>query len=264
MKLTINGLPCEAPEGATVLEAARAKGIYIPSLCHHPRTGPAAKCRACAVEIEGMRSPQTACSVPAKEGMVVRTDSEAMVAAQRMVIDLALSSGQHDCLVCERNGDCELQTAAYNLGIERPSFYLPKGRAPLDDSSEAILRDPDKCVRCGRCIAACNGLVMHEVLAFGGRAEDTRVICDEDLPMGASSCVRCGECGQVCPTGALVFKPGIGKGRSWELKKTRTICPYCGVGCNLDVVSSREGRILYALGTEENWRGAARTRGCSA
>ena len=253
MKLTIDGTPCAAPEGATVLEAARAAGIHIPSLCHHPRTGPAAKCRACVVHIEGMRPFQTACSVPARDGMVVRTDAPDLRAAQRLVIDLALASGRHDCLSCERCGSCELQDEAYRLGIETPTCAAPPEQ-PRDDSSESIRMDPSRCIKCGRCVAACNQLVQHEVLDFGGRGEGMRVICDEDVPMGASGCVRCGECAQVCPTGALVFKPGIGQGRSWELRKTRTICPYCGVGCNLDVVSTAGDRILYALGTETDWR----------
>jgi formate dehydrogenase alpha subunit len=253
MKLTINGLQCETKEGVTVLEAARANGIYIPSLCHHPRTGPASKCRACVTEIEGMRVPQTACSVQVREGMVVRSDTPALIAAQRLVIDLALSSGRHDCLACERCGTCELQTAAYFLGIERPSYHLPRAAQPLDPSSESILRDPARCIKCGRCVTACNDLVMHEVLGFGDRGDDTRVICDEDVPMGESSCVRCGECAQVCPVGALVFKPAAGKGRSWEVKKTRTICPYCGVGCNIDLVTGPDGKVLYALGTEKDW-----------
>lgn len=254
MRLTINGRACEAPEGATVLEAARAGGIYIPSLCHHPRLGPAAKCRACVVAIEGMRPFMTACSVPAREGMVVRTDTGPVLAAQRLVIELALAAGCHDCLSCARCGDCELQTAAYFLGIERTSLDRPGQLPPVDASSESILRDPAKCVRCGRCVAACNGTVMHEVLDFGGRGGDTRVICDEDLPMGESSCARCGECAQVCPTGALAFKPGLGQGRAWEQRRTTTLCPYCGVGCNLDVVTGPGGRILYALGTEDLWR----------
>lgn len=254
MKLTINDIPCEARESMTVLEAARENGVYIPSLCHHPRTGPAGKCRACVAEIEGMRGLQTCCTVKVREGLVVRSNSESALTAQRMVVDLALSTGRHDCLSCEQNGICELQTAAYFLGIERPSIDLPAEEDVLDDSSESILRDHAKCIKCGRCVAACNNLVMHEVLDFGNRGRDIRVICDEDVPMGESSCVRCGECAQVCPVGALVYKPGIGKGRSWELKRTRTICPYCGVGCNIDVVTTRDDKILYGMGTEHDWQ----------
>lgn len=253
MRFVLDGIPREAPEGATVLEAARAWGVHIPSLCHHPRTGPAARCRACMVEIEGARGLQTACNTPVAEGMVVRTDSPSAREAQRSAIDLALASGRHDCLSCQRCGSCELQEAAYRLGIERPSFG-PRPGGDVDDSSESILRDPAKCIQCGRCVAACNHLVMHEVLAFGGRGAGARVVCGGDLPIGLSSCVRCGECAQVCPTGALVFKPALGQGRAWEQKRTRTICPYCGVGCNIDVVSTPGGRILHGLGTEENWR----------
>lgn len=254
MKFTLNGLACAVPEAMTVLEAARANGIYIPSLCHHPRTGTAGKCRACATEIEGLRGLQTACTTQVREGMVIRSDSQAARAAQLLVVDLALSSGRHDCLSCDRCGTCELQTAAYHLGLERPTFEGPATDDAIDDSSESIRIDHAKCIQCGRCVAACNNLVAHEVLGFGGRGGELRVICDEDLAMGESSCVRCGECAQVCPVGALVFKPGIGRSRSWERQKTRTICPYCGVGCNIDVVTDPDGQILYGLGTESNCR----------
>lgn len=255
MKITINGKVCEAREGATVLQTARENGIYISSLCYYPRSGTAGKCRACVAEIEGWRGLATTCTAIVQEGMVVRSNTEKAIVAQKMVIDLQLSSGEHDCLSCQKNGDCELQTAAFFLGIKKPSYTVDPPHCDLayDISSESIIKDATKCVKCGRCVDACNTVVMHEVLNFGQRAHDMHVICDEGLPMGRSTCVRCGECMQVCPTGALVSKSAEGKARTWELKKTRTICPYCGVGCNIDVVS-KDDKILYGLGAEENWQ----------
>lgn len=255
MQITINGIACEAKAGANVLQTARDNGLYIPSLCYYPRSGTAGKCRACVAEVDGMRGLQTTCTTTVQEGMTVRTDTEKAVAAQKMVIDLQLSVGDHDCLSCQKNGDCELQTAAHFLGIKKPSYLVdPVQRERCrDTSSESIILDASKCVKCGRCVDACNKVVMHEVLSFGGRGHDMRVICDDDLPMGESSCVRCGECVQVCPTGALVPRAAEGKARTWELKKTRTICVYCGVGCNIDVVT-KGNKILYGLGSKENWQ----------
>ncbi len=253
MKITIDGIAYPARAGQTVLDVARESGIYIPSLCYHPRTGPAGKCRVCVAEIEGMRGLQTTCTVAVKDGMNIRTDSEKVRAAQRLVVDLLLSSGKHDCLACEQNGACELQNAAYFLGIERPSFALGEPAAEQDVSSEGIIRDHAKCIKCGRCIVSCNNNVMHEVIDFGFRGQETKVVCDDDKPMGESSCVQCGECVQVCPVGALVFKPSKGKARQWEVREQRVICPYCGVGCNIDV-AVKDNKILWALGTEENWQ----------
>jgi formate dehydrogenase alpha subunit len=187
--------------------------------------------------------------------MKVRSDTEKALAAQTMVIDLQLSAGDHDCLSCQKNGNCELQSAAHYLGLKKPSYALDPVRyeRSYDASSESIILDASKCVKCGRCVDACNKVVMHEVLNFGKRGHDMQVICDDDLPMGESSCVRCGECVQVCPTGALVAQAAEGIARTWELKKTRTICVYCGVGCNIDVVT-KGNKILYGLGTQENWQ----------
>ena len=246
MNLFINSTPCEAQEGMTVLEAARANGIYIPSLCYHPKTGPAGKCRACVVEIEGMRGLQTSCTIKVKEGMKVTSNSEKALQAQRLVIDLMLSTGKHDCLSCEQNGSCELQDAAYFLGIEHPTMQIDE-EYEIDESSEFIYRDHGKCIKCGRCVAGCNATVVNEVLDFGQRGSETKVICDTDLPMGTSSCVQCGECVQLCPTGALVDKKARGKGRSWALEKVDTTCAFCGVGCQLtlhtDAVNNRIVRI---------------------
>lgn len=255
MKITINGIECTASEGSSVLQAARENDIYIPSLCYFPRTGTAGKCRACVAEIDGMRGLQTTCSTLVKEGMQVRTDTEKVLAAQKMVIDLQLSSGEHYCYSCQKNGNCELQNAAHYLGIKKPSYVVEPVSCNLayDLSSESIRRDASKCIKCGRCVDACNKVVMHEVLNFGQRGHTTHIICDDDVPMGESSCVRCGECIQVCPTGAMVPQAVEGVACSWETKKTRTICCYCGVGCNIDVVT-KGNKILYGLGTEENWQ----------
>jgi predicted molibdopterin-dependent oxidoreductase YjgC len=250
MKLTINGKECAAQEGQTILQAARDNGIYIPSLCYHPKTGQAGRCRACVVEVVGMRGLQTACTVAAREGMAVTTNSEVARNAQRLMIDLMLSSGNHDCLSCEQNGTCELQDAAYYLGIERPSFRVD--RAPdADKSAEYIFRDHTKCIQCGRCVVACNSVVVNEVLDFGYRGNGVKVICDEDRPMGDSTCVQCGECSQLCPVGAIIDKESRGQGRPWTLERVNTTCGYCGVGCQMTLhVDKARNRIIKVTGRE--------------
>ncbi len=250
MKLTLNDRLFEVPDGLTVLEAAKRCGVYIPSLCYHHKTGPAGKCRACLVEVEGMRGLQTSCTVQVREGMKVVSNTPRVLAAQRLVIDLLLSSGHHDCLSCEQNGDCELQQAAYYLGIERPTFRIDE-EFKLDSSSEFITKDSGKCISCGRCVAGCNKTVVNEVLGFGFRSGSTEIIADDDLPMGSSSCVQCGECVQLCPTGALSDKKAHGQGRYWDLEKVDTTCPYCGVGCQTTLhVDRAKNRIVRVTGRE--------------
>ena len=253
MQLVVNGRTITAEQGQTVLEAARAAGIHIPSLCFHPRTGRAGRCRACIVEIEGMRGLQPSCTTAAKDGMVVQTDTPAVLEARRMVVELLLSNGCHDCLSCEANGTCELQDMAYRLGIERPAFIVPEERVPLDESAEGIIRDPNKCIQCGRCVAACNNTVMHEVLDFGFRGAGAEVVLDDNKPMGDSSCVQCGECTQVCPVGALVLKPSKGLARAWEVERKEVVCPYCGVGCVIEM-GVKDGKYLWARGAETDWQ----------
>jgi len=250
MVIKIDGIEYKAKKGQTVLDVARENGIYIPTLCYHKRTGQAGKCRACVVEIEGMRGLQTACTVAVTDGMVVSSDGEKVLSARRMVVDLMLSSGRHDCLSCEKSGECELQEAAYRLGIERPTYEM-YGEFELDNSSEFIIRDDSKCIKCGRCIEGCNKNVVNEVLDFGHRSSETKVICDEDLPMGKSTCVQCGECLQLCPTGAIIDKRAKGRGRTWELSRTETVCPYCGVGCRLVLhVDKTRNKIVKVTGAE--------------
>jgi len=250
MRITINGMACEAGEGQTVLQAARANGIYIPSLCYHDKTGVAGKCRVCVAEVKDMRGLQATCALPAREGMEVVTNSEMVLQAQRMVVDLLLSTGKHDCIACEQNGMCELQDAAYYLRIERPGLQYADVQPDVDSSSAFVYVDRSKCVSCGRCVAGGNDVVVNEVLDFGRRGHGTSIVFNADQPMGESTCVQCGECVQLCPVGALTEKKSMGKARSWETHKVRTTCPYCGVGCQLDLHVKGE-QIVRVTGVED-------------
>lgn len=252
IKLTIDDKIFEADAGKTVLQVARENGIYIPSLCYHPRTGKAGKCRACLVEVKGVPVLKESCALEVKENMVVSTKSKRVMEVRKMIVELYLSNGEHNCIACERNGNCELQDMAYHCGVERPHFPLEYEPLELDDSSEGIIRDLNKCIHCGRCITACNHNVMHEVLDFGWRSGVLKVICDDDKPMGESTCVQCGECVQVCPVAALIFKNAKGVAQYKDYKKATVICPYCGVGCSIDVFI-HNNKIIYSLGTEENF-----------
>jgi formate dehydrogenase major subunit len=251
VRVTIDGRTVTARPGQTVLEVAREQGWYIPSFCYHPKVGQAGLCRACVAEVDGMGGLQTTCTMPVRDSMVVRTDTELVLEARRMNVDLLLSAGVHDCLACEATGQCELQDAAYRLGIERPSFPLDGERLPIDTSSQFIVRDPNKCIHCFRCIRGCNNLVVNDVLEMGYRGDRSIVICDADLPMAQSSCVSCGECVQLCPTGALTEKKAVGTGRPWELERVRTTCAYCGVGCQVELhVDRAANRIVRVTGVE--------------
>lgn len=250
-EMIINGKKVNWNGDKTILQVARENGFYIPTLCYHEKTGPASKCRICIVEVEGMRGLQTSCSVPARNGMNVLTETDEIIEARKMIVNLLLANGNHNCISCEKNGECELQDAAYHLGIEKPAFEVESEDLGKDDSSEMISRDNGKCISCGRCIEGCNNTVVNEVLDFGYRGHETKVICDDDLLMGESSCVQCGECVQLCPVGAIVNKRQIGTGRPWELKKVETVCPYCGVGCKLTLhVNEKENKIVRVTGVE--------------
>jgi formate dehydrogenase major subunit len=253
MNITVNGKSITASPGQTVLDALLENGFYVPHLCYHPKTGQAAKCRACVVEVEGMPGLKTSCNLPVEDGMKIITDSELVKDSQRVVVDLALSSGIHDCLSCEKNGECELQDAAYYLGIERPSYELRPDEPEIEETSEFIQVERTKCISCGRCVTGCSSTVVNDVLDFGERGFDTKIIFDNDLLMGESSCVQCGECVQLCPVGALIDKSIRGISRPWEQDKIETVCPYCGVGCRLNVhVDRKKNKIVRITGVEDS------------
>ena len=248
---TINEQTFEAEKGQTVLEVARANGIYIPTLCHHPRIGQAGLCRICIVEIEGRPGFQVSCATQVQQGMKIQTSTQRVLDTRRTIVELMLADGTHNCISCDACGDCALQEVAYRLGIERSPFPgAPKDMAP-DAESPFIIRDMNRCITCFRCVKGCQEHVVNEVLSMAWRGRESRVVCDDDRPMHESSCVFCGECVQLCPVGALREKKSEGRGRTWEMRKVRTTCPYCGVGCQLEL-HTRENRIVKVTGAEDS------------
>jgi len=247
--LTIDGKTVTVPRGATIFEAARKLGIEIPHLCYKPELGlpPTSSCRLCVVEVEGAKSLVASCSHPVSPGMVVRTDTERLRNVRRMVIDLLLSNHPHDCLTCEKSGECDLQKYAYALGVRQPEFAgEPVMVQPIEDGP-AIIYDPSKCILCGRCVEICHQVQVTGAIDYQGRGFNTRVTLPPGLPRDRSGCAECGNCVDVCPTGALSYAGAQGLGRAWEMKRVPTICPYCGCGCTV-VLNIRDNRVVKITG----------------
>jgi predicted molibdopterin-dependent oxidoreductase YjgC len=249
--VTIDGTKVKAHKGETILELATRLGIHIPTLCYHPRLPITGACRVCVVEVERARSLVASCVFPVEqEGMVIKTDTERVIAARRMAVELLLSSGDHNCLLCESNGRCELQDLVYELKIEQPRFPSESPGHSLDDSNPMIFRDLNKCILCGRCVRACNEVQVNRVIDFGYRGARTKIVTAEDQNYAESNCVFCGECVQVCPVGALVENKARFAGRPWDIQKVPTTCTYCGTGCIIDL-NIVDGRVVKITGNEE-------------
>jgi len=233
VSLWIDGRETFVEEGTTILEAARKIGIDIPHLCHEERLSPPSSCRLCLVEVKGVENLVASCSYPVREGMEVKTSTERVKRARRLIMELIISNHPLDCMTCEKSGDCRLEKYAYELGVSSSRFDGEKINYPLITDNPFIERDNRKCILCGRCISVCTDVQQCGVLDFARRGFHTLVTTGFDKPLTETTCVFCGNCLSVCPVGALVELERKGKGREWELKKTTTICPYCGCGCQI-------------------------------
>jgi predicted molibdopterin-dependent oxidoreductase YjgC len=262
----INGKRVEFQPGMTILQAARAANIYIPVLCEHPALEIAGACRVCLVEVENNPKLQTACSTPIMDGMVIDSNTDKVRAARKAVIELLLIRHPLDCFSCSSNGKCELQAIAYDLGIERSPFWEEGDTCKdhkLDDSNPFYIRDLNKCILCGRCIRVCDKHSQYHAIDFQNRGIKTAVQPPVGRGLEESDCTFCGQCVAVCPVGALYEKPAVGKGRPWELKTTKTVCTYCGVGCELLVqVNERTGKIANVTSDHTNMDSLNKGRTC--
>jgi len=201
--VTINDRDIEVKEGSTILEAARQAGEEIPTLCHIEELFPSGACRMCVVEVEGRPGLVPSCSFPATEGMRIRTNSPRVMNARRTILELLLASHPFDCLTCNRNGRCELQDLAAQYNIEQVPFKGKTRHHYTDLSSPAIVRDPDKCILCGRCVRVCEEIQGVSAIDFMHRGFDTTVLPAFNKDLSETACVNCGQCTLACPTGAL-------------------------------------------------------------
>ncbi len=247
--LTIDGRQVKTGRGRTVLQAALEAGVEIPHLCYHPRLAPTGSCRLCLVEVEGARALAASCALPVADGMVVHTNSERVRAARRLVLQLLISDHPLDCLTCERAGSCDLQRYCYEYGVSETPFEGEKRRLPKMETP-FFEYDPNKCILCGRCVQACHDVRGRGVIDFTRRGFATVVAPPLEMLHIDAGCVSCGECVQTCPVGALVETSRKGLGREWELQKTRTVCPYCGVGCEIEL-HTRDNRIVRVTAPED-------------
>jgi predicted molibdopterin-dependent oxidoreductase YjgC len=272
ISLTINDIQVQAEPGSTVLQAAQAHGIYIPTLCYMPQLRPAGACRMCVVEIEQLRGYPTACTVPVSEGMVVRTETETVRNLRRETLALILSEHPYTCLVCSAdcglfhcgtirkaavttgcqycpaNHQCELQTLVDYLDIQELPYPINYRGLPVENEDPFFDRDYNLCVLCGRCVRVCQEVRHVGALAFVNRGSHTIVGTAFGNSHLDTNCEFCGSCVDICPTGALADKRG-----KWEGAPTATVssvCPYCSVGCAVQT-QVKNNKVIRTIGLGE-------------
>ncbi|MCD6092203.1 MAG: (2Fe-2S)-binding protein, partial [Bacteroidales bacterium] len=201
--INVNGTKIEAKKGETVLNMLSDHGIKVPTLCHLKDMMPTGSCRMCVVEHKNTDKLITSCSAVVEDGMDILTHSPRVTEARKVIVELLLSNHPDDCLYCVRNGNCELQGLSEDLCVTERRIQGRKNKLPIDTSSVSILRDPEKCILCGRCVRVCEEVMGVACIDFSKRGSQTVVSTAFDKGMNTSSCVNCGQCIMVCPTGAL-------------------------------------------------------------
>lgn len=228
VSLTIDGAKAEVEEGTTVLEAAKAAGIHIPTLCYDPDLESYGGCRLCLVEIEGVEGLPTSCTMPVAEGMVVHTNTPPVVETRRHIVELLLSDHPDHIPGSPEAERCELGKIASYLGIERSRFKKLERPVFIDDSNPFFIRDSSKCILCAKCVRVCNEIQGVGALEVFNDGLSSKIIATDDKAIIETACESCGQCVAKCPTGALMP-------REFKLpeREVKTICPYCGTGCGI-------------------------------
>ena len=202
----IDGKPYTVEDGQTVMQAADTLGFRIPRLCYHPKLSIEGACRVCIVEVEGSKNFVASCAFPVTDNMKIRTNTNEVRQARRDIVELILDNHPEDCNMCERDGNCELQRLAHAMGLRQRDFEGERKHYNKDLSSTSVVRDPDKCILCGRCVRICSEVQKVNALGYANRGFRTVVMPAYDLPFKESVCTSCGQCINVCPTAAFLEK----------------------------------------------------------
>lgn len=209
VNITIDNQKISVPKGTTILQAAKQAGIDIPTLCFLKDINEIGDCRMCIVKVEGRRGFATSCIQKVEEGMVVRTNTPEIMEARHVILDLIISNHDKDCLTCSRMGNCELQQLAKKFNIQSIEFKGDREEHPIDDLSPAIVRDPNKCILCRRCVAVCKNVQKIGAIDCANRGFESNISTSYGKSLSETTCVNCGQCIQACPTAALHEKENI-------------------------------------------------------
>ena len=250
VELVIDDKKVSVEEGTTILAAAKKIGIAIPNMCFDKRLRPYGGCRLCVVEAEGIPRLLASCSTPVTAGMVIRTDTPKLRKARQTVLELLLIHHPLDCPVCDKAGECDLQDMAFQYGKPEGRFIRHRKKMPSDVRGPLVELTANRCILCGKCVRICNEHQGRGALGLIGRGFPTVV---QPAFGEILECDYCGQCIDICPTGAMLSKPMKFQARAWFLEEKDTICPFCGCGCTL-TIGTREGRILRSRAKEDNGR----------
>src|SRR6202022_3256245 len=238
--LKINDREVQVPQGTLVIEATRRIGTEVPSFCYYPGLSLQAACRMCLVEVEKMPKMQTACTLVATEGMVVRTDSEAVRNARKYMLEFLLSNHPLDCPVCDKGGECELQDMVFRYGADTSRFVEEKIHRPEEKWSDLVYYDAPRCILCFRCVRVCDEGMDVKALGVGMRGANSVIIPNREDHL---ECEECGMCIDICPVGALTSGTYRYKTRPWEMEYVPTTCTHCSNGCKV-TLSVRNHEIM--------------------
>jgi NADH-quinone oxidoreductase subunit G len=239
---TLNGQQIVTPAGTLVIEAAKKQGVEVPSFCYYPGLSLQAACRMCLVEVEKMPKLQTACTLVATEGMVVKSDTEQVHKARKDMIEFLLSNHPLDCPVCDKGGECELQDMTFRYGLDHSRFTEEKLHYPEEKWSPLVYYDAPRCIMCFRCVRVCDEGMDVKALGVGARGVHSAIIPNEP---GQLACEECGMCIDICPVGALTSGTYRYQTRPWEMQYVPNPCTHCSNGCKT-TLSVRNNEILRA------------------